>query len=303
MPTPITIATFNCENLFKRYKFSSKLADDKKQDAVENGFILDKTIFETILPEERTLTAQAIKATNADIVYLQEVENLDTLKTFQSQFLGQYPFQYLIDGNDPRLIDVAVLSKFEAGSIRTHQFDKVGSTKIFSRDCFEIEYNIGGTVLTLFVNHLKSMLGGEAETDDRRKVQAERIVEIIKNKFGSNPAKENFIVLGDFNAQPSSISINPLLSQPWLENVIATRIKDKTNQWTHFFEREKSVAHLDYLLLSKKLAQANKTAVPQIIRNGLCLKATQFSGARFEGIGSSRPAASDHCPVAITINI
>ena len=47
MPTSITIATFNCENLFKRYKFSSKLADAKKNDAVENGFIIDKTIFET----------------------------------------------------------------------------------------------------------------------------------------------------------------------------------------------------------------------------------------------------------------
>lgn len=187
--------------------------------------------------------------------------------------VGQYPFQYLIDGNDPRLIDVAVMSKVEAGNIRTHQFDKIGNTKIFSRDCLEIEYTIGGTILTLFINHFKSMLGGEAETDKRRKHQAERVVAIIKNKFGNNPSNENFIVMGDFNAEPTSNSISPLLSQPWVENVIARLPANE--QWTHFFNAQKSVAQLDYLLVSKKIAQANANAIPQIVRNGLCLNAKQ----------------------------
>ena len=302
MPTAVTIATFNCENLFKRYKFSSKLADEKKQDAIQNGFIIDKSIFETLLPEERVLTAKAIKATKADIVCLQEVENLDTLKTFQSQFVSQYPYQYLIDGNDPRLIDVAVMSKIEAGNIRTHQFDKNGSTKIFSRDCLEIEYTIGGTILTLFVNHFKSMLGGEAKTDNRRKMQAERVREIIKQKFGSNPGNENFIVMGDFNAAPTSKSLKPLLGEPWLENIIATRLPVE-EQWTHFFNKEKSVAQLDYLLVSKKIAKANATTLPQIVRSGLCLNAKQYTGKRFDGIGKIKPAASDHCPVSITIMV
>ena len=302
MPTSITIATFNCENLFKRYKFSSKLADAKKNDAVENGFIIDKTIFETILPEERTLTAQAIKATKADIICLQEVENLDTLKTFQSQFLKQYPFQYLIDGNDPRLIDVAVLSKMEAATLRTHQFDKKGTTKIFSRDCLEIEYNINGTILTLFVNHFKSMLGGEEETNARRMEQSERVTAIIKEKFGNNPTNENFVVVGDFNAKPDSSSIAPLLSEPWIENVVATRLPEDA-QWTHFYDREKSVAQLDYLLLSKSLATKNPKAKPNIVKNGLCLNVTQYTGKRFDGIGKVRPSASDHCPIGITLNI
>jgi endonuclease/exonuclease/phosphatase family metal-dependent hydrolase len=302
MPTQITIATFNCENLFKRYKFSSKLAAEKKDDAVENGFIIDKSIFETILPKERTLTAQVIKATKADIICLQEVENLDTLKSFQSQFLKQYPYQYLIDGNDPRLIDVAVLSKIEANTLRTHQFDKKGNTKIFSRDCLEIEYNINGTVLTIFVNHFKSMLGGREQTNNRRKMQSERVAEIIKSKYGNNPENENFIVLGDLNDAMPSDGLNPLVSQPWLEDVIATRLP-KEEQWTHFYDKEKSVAQLDYLLVSKKLADANANAIPQIIRGGLPLNAKQFTGKRFDGIGKVHPSASDHCPIGITINI
>ncbi|HXH17470.1 MAG TPA: endonuclease/exonuclease/phosphatase family protein, partial [Chitinophagales bacterium] len=180
----VTIATFNCENLFVRFKFGKRLSEARVTNAVKNGFIIDKNVFERIIERERTLTAQAIRATGADIIGLQEVENLDTLKAFRSQFLKHYPFQYLIDGNDPRLIDVGVLSKMEARALATHQFDKKGTTKIFSRDCLEIEYALNGSPLTLFINHFKSMMGGRAQTMARRKMQAERMVEIIKGKFG-----------------------------------------------------------------------------------------------------------------------
>jgi endonuclease/exonuclease/phosphatase family metal-dependent hydrolase len=299
--TPLTLATFNCENLFIRFKFGTGITQNKIDDAVQNGFIRDKKVFQFVLEKERTLTASAIKATKADIIALQEVENLDTLKSFQSQFVKQYPFQYLIDGNDPRFIDVGALSKFEANLIRTHQFDKKGSTKIFSRDCLELEYNINGSPFTLFVNHFKSMLGGRAETMARRKVQAERVVEIVKNKFGNNPANENFAIVGDLNDYLPSAGLKPLVSQPWLEDVIM-RLPEN-DRWTHWYEREKSVGQLDYILLSKRLALKNADALPVITRKGLAQKATQYTGPRFSGVGPSTPSASDHCPVAITINM
>lgn len=301
MPTNITIATFNCENLFKRYKFSSKLSDKQKNNAVEHGFILDRTLFETIVDEEKSLTAKAIKATKANIVALQEVENLDTLKSFNSLFLKQYPYKYLIDGNDPRLIDVGVLSTIEANGLNTHQYDKIGKEEIFSRDCLEVEFNVGGVELTLFINHFKSMIGDEQKNIEKRKRQSQRVVDIIKNKFGNNPIKENFIVLGDFNDHPSSPGIKPLLSQKWLENVVE-RLPIQ-EQWTHYFDKEKSVAQLDYILLSQNLSKNNSTVLPQIIRQGICKNAIQYKGKRFDGVGASRPSASDHCPISININI
>lgn len=311
MPTKITIATFNCENLFVRYKFNANLSETKKQAAIVNGFIMDNKIVSKILPIEKALTAQAIKATKADIIALQEVENLDTLKSFQSQYLKNYPYKYLIDGNDPRLIDVGVLSKMEAQNLKTHQYDKKGKQEIFSRDCLEIEYNIGGTTLTLFVNHFKSMLdrtdqaNGRKNTMAKRKTQSERVAKIIKDKFGNNPANENFIVLGDFNDYLPSTGLNPLLNQPWLENM-GDRLPAE-EQWTHFWDgapkKEDPYKQIDYILLSKRLAKQNANAIPTIIRNGLCLKANKYTGKRFQGIGNSAPAASDHCPIAISITI
>lgn len=299
----ITIATFNCENLFIRFKFGQNVSQAKIDKAVQNGFIKDKTLFQFILEKERSLTASAIKETGADIIGLQEVENLDTLKSFQSRFVKKYPFQYLIDGNDPRFIDVAVLSKYEARLMRTHQFDKNGTSKIFSRDCLEIEYDFNGTPFTLFVNHFKSMLGGRAQTMNRRKVQAERVVEIIKDKFGNSPGNENFAVIGDLNDYLPSTGLQPLVSQPWLENVVKTRITNANDQWTHWYDKDNSVAQLDYILLSSKIANSNSNAVPVIVRKGLAKKATAYTGPRFAGVGDKKPSASDHCPVAIKIKI
>lgn len=299
--TKITLATFNCENLFIRFKFNDKLKKPTIDKAVANGFIKDKKLFSFVLEKERTLTASAIKDTGADIIGLQEVENLDTLKTFQSQFVTKYPFQYLIDGNDPRFIDVGVLSKWEATTLHTHQFDKKGTSKIFSRDCLEIEYNINGTPLALFVNHFKSMLGGRTETMNRRKVQAEQVVKIITDKFGTNPGNENFVVMGDLNDHLPSEGLQPLVSKPWLENVV-NRLPP-ADRWTHWYDKDDSVAQLDYLLLSTKLATKNPTAMPVIIRKGLAKKASEYKGPRYPGVGSLKPSASDHCPLAITLEV
>ncbi len=303
MSQTITIATFNCENLFTRFKFGTNATPAEVENAVKNGFIIEKKLFETIMNGEKKLTAAAIKETKADIIGLQEVENLDTLKAFQSEYLKLYPYQYLIDGNDPRLIDVGVLSKLEATHLLTHQFDKKGKTKVFSRDCLEIEYMVDKTPLTIFVNHFKSMLGGREETMPRRKNQAERVVEIIKNKFGSKPEKENFIVMGDLNDYMPSKGIDALLKQPWLENVIAKRLP-KAEQWTHWWDKNNSIEQLDYLLLSKRLATNSKLAKPNIIRKGLAKKASKvYDGVRFAGATDDKQAASDHCPIAMQVTV
>lgn len=299
MASSLTVGTFNCENLFVRYKFGSKVTDKTIEEKTANGFILDPKLFQRIVNDERKLTAKAIKDTGADIIGLQEVENLDTLKTFQSRFIKSFPFQYLVDGNDPRFIDIGVLSKYKAKYIRTHQFDKKGTTRIFSRDCLELEFDINGTPLTIFVNHFKSMLGGREQTMAKRKRQAERVVEIIKEKFGNDPSNDNFIVMGDLNDFLPSTGLKPLVSQPWLENVLA-RLPQQ-DQWTHWWDAEKSVSQLDYLLLSKRLSTNNPNAIPIVVRKGMPSKATQYAGPRYPGVGALRPAASDHCPLAIKI--
>lgn len=88
----IRIGTFNVENLFARYKFN-KDVDLKK--VVIDGWRADQRHFDIYDDISKKITAQAILAANADVLALQEVENLDTLKRFRELYLGgrkAYPY-------------------------------------------------------------------------------------------------------------------------------------------------------------------------------------------------------------------
>jgi endonuclease/exonuclease/phosphatase family metal-dependent hydrolase len=314
----VTVATFNCENLFRRFRFNENLSKEQVEKKIQDGFIVDKAILSTVNQTERKLTADAIKATKADIVCLQEVENMDTLKNFVSQYLSSsgYKYRMLIDANDPRLIDVAIISKIPISYVKTHQYLKSGSTTLFSRDCLEAEFLIGDKPLTLFVNHFKSMFDKgnltpaqkRAKTAARRELQAQAVLDIIKQKYKNKPEKSNWIVLGDLNDYlDDKTSLNKLSGSNWMENIVQTRIADVAEQWTHYWDTttvpvDERYKQIDYIFLSKQLATTNPTAVPFIVRKGLITKATKYTGARFTGV-TDKQGASDHCPVAVTIQL
>ena len=302
----VRIGTFNIENLFARFRFKDNISQD---DIRREKWTVDATRFIPFSSGKERITAQAIGAIRADILGLQEIENMDTLKAFVRQFRhflpdGGYPYPLVIDGNDRRLIDVGLLSRFPIDCIRTHQFDRTanGQHFIFSRDCLEIDVRLPhGKILTVFVNHFKSMHEGRTETMPIRRLQAERLVEILHERFGDDPGSAAWVVLGDLNDYLPSSALEPLLKQPWLENVIDRLRPDQ--QWTHYYAGNDEYHQLDFLLLSKSLATANPQALPTIERRGLPKRARQVTIPRFDGVGVTFPKASDHCPVVIEIEV
>ena len=114
--TKISIATFNCENLFARFKFTTGL---NPEDATIDGWLADKTKFTINDETSKKLTALAIKETKADIIALQEVESLLALRRFRNNYLKGKGHDHIIvlDGNDPRFIDVAIMSKYPLENI------------------------------------------------------------------------------------------------------------------------------------------------------------------------------------------
>jgi predicted extracellular nuclease len=305
----LRVATFNVENLFARWRFK---ADIDPAKANKRGWTVDETLFEELGVDAKTLTGMAVRELEADIVAFQEVENVDTLKHFRSQFLGgrgAYPYVAGIDGNDPRLIDVAVLSKLPIVHVRSFQHlmdPESPTTTLFSRDCLEVDIEVEpGTTLTLFVNHFKSMLGGRSQTRERRRRQAAEVIELVKARFGKAPGKERFIVLGDFNDylekdKQGESGIKELVEWDEVENVVARRPAE--DRWTHFYAGGNDYRQLDYLLLSKSLAEAND-GEPEIMRKGAPLRATRYDGERFPGVGEDNPKASDHCPVVLALSV
>lgn len=319
----VRVATFNCENLFARFRFNSNV---NPQNASANGFTINYLAFAFLNEDEKKLTGSAIRAADADILCLQEIENFDVLKRFRSQRLSQEGYKHgvVIDGNDPRQIDVAVLSRFPIVATRSHQHLRSGNTALFSRDCLEVDIDVNGKPLMLFVNHLKSMLdkndpdNGRKNTRARRLTQAQMVKQIVIDRFGSNPGGKPFVILGDLNdylgpGQGTTDAISDLVQWNQVENVLE-RLPDNSSgqlgeRWTHFFDQTNALnqeleayKQIDYLLVSKSLAQ-NSSGNPVLVRKGLPRRAVLYSGPRFPGVGNSKPSASDHCPLAFDLTL
>lgn len=166
-------------------------------------------------------TARIIDLLQADIVAVVEAENRPGLLHFNERIIahvGGTPFDQimLIDGNDERGIDVGLMAckSYPIALMRSHVDDRDRKgRRIFSRDCAEYAVRLPDKrLLWLLINHFKSKgYGKPAQSDARRRAQAERVREICD---GLRQQGETLIaVLGDLNDTPDgkSKALVPLL--------------------------------------------------------------------------------------------
>ncbi|CAN5468950.1 hypothetical protein BH24ACT7_BH24ACT7_20070 [soil metagenome] len=100
---------------------------------------------------------------DAEVLAVQEVESIAVLREFNTDHLGGiYRYAALVEGNDPRFIDVGVLSRLPLGAVTSHQnrvHPASPAVPVSSRDLLEVEVLNGANgdrMVTLYVNHLKS---------------------------------------------------------------------------------------------------------------------------------------------------
>ncbi len=247
----VRIATFNIENLMRRFDFTGfrnelnadrstllfDIRDEHQYRDIEQARVV------ALADDTRQHTALAIADTKADIICLQEVDTIEALKAFEYGYLFRmvgagYKQKILIEGNDSRGIDVAVMMReetrdgeaIECVKVTSHAaltFDALGvysegvaaleinpADKIFRRDCLELELRIGTRPLTLFVTHLKSMGGPRNGVDGRtatlplRIAEAKAIRHIVTQRFGADETgKHSWLICGDFNDYQEKIDI------------------------------------------------------------------------------------------------
>jgi predicted extracellular nuclease len=367
----LRLATFNVENLMNRFDFSgfrNQLNQDRslalfhiQSEAEYRQLEQARAIAHT--DDARQLSALAIAATRADILCLQEVDNLEALKAFEYGYLfkmiGQgYRNKYTSTGNDSRGIDVAVMMREETAHGQKIEFVRMTShahvtfadfglhtpalaalgieahERIFRRDCLEVDVKIGGLPLTIYSVHFKSMgsprngVPGRDATMPVRMAEAMAVRRIIEDRFGKDfAAEKRWVICGDLNdyrqrlkidgdlfgtpaftpVEETESSLGLLLGDGFCENVVERR--PELDRWTLYHNRgpqERHLCQLDYILLSPYLARTNAKAVPDIIRSGQPWRTPFPAGQevdRFPRIGWDRPKASDHCPVAVTLDM
>lgn len=251
----------------------------------------------SFIDRQRENTAKVIKTVNADVQALIEIEDRPTIDAFNSQLLGiGFAYNMLIDGFDPRGIDVGLLTKLPILNVKTHIFDKDAGGRIFSRDCLEVELQLKkGTSLHLLINHFKSQgFGVAADNDAKRERQTKAVASIIKARF--DLSQDLVAVLGDFNDsrnRPPN-TLRPLLGMKGLTDVLELQFADETDRWTYHYKKNEQI---DFILVSDALKQAFKAA--GVERRGMAdLASNTTSGETpFPNVTGPADSASDHAAV------
>jgi endonuclease/exonuclease/phosphatase family metal-dependent hydrolase len=232
----VSVGTFNLNNLFSRFDFNADISTASKSTVGTKtvfrfddpgGFKLRTYQGKLVKPKaasERQLLAARIKEMNLDVLAVQEVEDVDTLKQFNRVDLGGlYGQVVLIEGNDPRMIDVGLLSKHPLAAVTSwqHTTDPANPAHpVFSRDLLQVEVlRADGKThwFTVFVNHLKSHFvpfdvadkaAEGARANQLRRRQCEAAAEIIA---GQMRPSSRFLVVGDMNDPEDSVWLEPLV--------------------------------------------------------------------------------------------
>ncbi|MEN3015096.1 MAG: endonuclease/exonuclease/phosphatase family protein [bacterium] len=180
-----------------------------------------------------------IRRSNADIVALQEVENIQILTKLLETAGLKDKYNVIVGKSDERGIATALLvsKKFK---IKNYTINE--NNEVFKRPPVEALIEImPGFQVKVFTVHLKSKRGG-VEADKQRYKEVENLIQKTKNT--DTPT----IIMGDFNDLPDSITIKTLESNGFTD----VRNLDKMSRETKYptyYGKYKSV--LDYIFVSK----------------------------------------------------
>jgi endonuclease/exonuclease/phosphatase family metal-dependent hydrolase len=304
----VTVGTFNLNNLFSRFNFRGVAVPATGEADIEATVTVDVggpgaappppgviepdpgvrefrtyggRLVQGKAERDTRRIAERLLEMDLDVVALQEVEDLPTLHRFAIDFLGgRYPFRTLIDGRDPRLIDVAVISKLPFGGITSWQFtphpSEPNGRPVFSRDCLEVEVlrpSGSRRLFTLYVNHLKSKFVQarsaaeraqlEAEADETRRRQAETVADIVRSR---QRTEGRALVLGDMNDAPDAPPLASFAAAGWT-NGLTNPVErggspnfgahpPPSTAWTHRFTHSGQVDYtlFDHIWLTPGLA-------------------------------------------------
>jgi endonuclease/exonuclease/phosphatase family metal-dependent hydrolase len=243
-------------------------------------------------------TARVIDDLAPDVLGVIEAENRVVLKRFADATLRdgdrpRYPHVMLVDGNDDRGIDVALLTRdgWPIDTIRSHVDDTDDRGVVFSRDCPEYEVRTpGGHRLVVLVNHLKSKgFGTKADNDSRRHRQATRVAEIYRRLRAEGVV--HVAVIGDLNDTPTSVPLAPLLEGSDLRD-ISTHEGFADGGRPGTFGTGTAANHIDYILLSPALF--GKATGGGIFRMGAWGGVNGTLWPHYDTVTKVADAASDH---------
>ncbi|WP_433219335.1 endonuclease/exonuclease/phosphatase family protein [Dactylosporangium sp. CS-047395] len=270
------------------------------------------------------MTARVIGELAADVLCLVEAENRPALVRFNDELLERrYEHAMLVDGNDPRGIDVGLVATGDVTIdwVRSHvdvPDPAVAGKRLFSRDCPLYKLKLeSGAVLYLLLNHLKSQSFASGDPDPLRTRQSTE-VRAIYDRLRAEGA-EYIAVLGDFNKGPDR---HDPKHHPTLEALLDAGTplvscydldafgglfdpKDTGKERPGTFQSCTISNRLDYILLSPELAA--KVTGGGVFRKGLWGSPENKNPPKlwttYQELTAAKHGASDHAAVWVDLDI
>jgi len=255
---PFKIATYNVENLF-----DATFQGSEYEEYIPGKHNWNKRMVEIKLNH----TAEVICDIDADIIGLQEIENKHIFKQLISKLkkVGCGYKHSAITAKKGASIQVALLSKYPLKKQKDIQVSY--SPRV--RNILEVDVDIEGKSVKLFVNHWKSKAykGYESKRIKYAKALQARIARLA-------PSKE-YIILGDFNSDYNAYrtladKINDTGGKTGFSDILKTKIEEHEmphakpqwhytlwkelevdKRWSYKFYGKKS--SLDQIVLPKQL--------------------------------------------------
>ena len=273
----LTVAAYNVENY---------LVADRQVDGVY------RSAYPKPEKEKRALR-QAIAGMAPEVLAIEEMGKQSFLDELQRDLKAEgqdYPFATVLEAGDPDR-HVAVLSKLPFKEVVRHGVVPItlfGQKDAVKRGVLEVTVATTAGDLTIFIIHLKSQRTERKEDPSgtkQRQLEAAAVRDVVLARF-PDPAKEKFIVCGDWNDARNSRAVHALTKRGKTELGDLLRATDTRGEtWTHFFRQEESYSRLDYILVSAELK-------PLVVGG---------RAAIYDGPGSTE--ASDHRPVFVKLKL
>jgi len=207
----VVVAFYNQENLFDAVddplKDDAEFLPDSKKEWTEERF-----------NKKMSNMARVIRSMNGnngpDIIGFCEVENQQVIETMVSKHLSDLKYQIVYkESPDNRGIDVGFMFKKDKFTFLDMRADTV-----FLSDRYPTRLILNGNLRTesndtlhIFINHWPSRRGG-AEASEKNRIKAAQTLKSSIEKCFSKSAKPNIIVMGDFNDEPTNVSIKEVLN-------------------------------------------------------------------------------------------
>ncbi len=314
--------TFNVENLFdekddpdrkdqtylpKEEKRSKKHKDDchKIQSKRWRHECLHWDWDEDFVSQKLGRIAEVIKSSfegGPDLIFLQEVENkrvLDLLVDGHLKELG-YTQAHLLEGRDPRGIDVAIIHKGQDLKKPFQRDFKIPRKKrkqsLHSRPFLVSSFSLNGKKIAAISVHLPSP----------RHPTIQRVEGITAlTDLGDELARDHDLVIaaGDFNvnATEDSSLYRKLAGENWL---VSHHEACERCLGTNYYKRKKSWSFLDAILIHKKSKTAGfNNESTKIIKDLWFQQTSAGRPARMHLRGNKLDGISDHFPLATEIEI